>query len=68
MLVDTVNFDFFQSFQISRELIQKVPPHSIHVGLANFFCKFWMMLVQKCVEVFVAKEMLLLYYLSINVW
>jgi len=67
MFIDNVKLDLFKCFLITRELVEKVPPHGIHVGLANFLRELWVVFMQEAIQVFVSNEMLLLYDLSIDI-
>tara|TARA_R110002060_G_scaffold40382_6_gene51722 strand:- start:1346 stop:1537 length:192 start_codon:yes stop_codon:yes gene_type:complete len=63
-----MEFDFFKSFVVARELVHKVPPHGVHVSLADLFGQLRMVSMQKSKEVFVPDEVLLLYNLGIDIW
>jgi hypothetical protein len=37
VLVDNMKLDLIKRFLVSGKLVQEIPPHGVHIGLANFF-------------------------------
>lgn len=63
-----MQLDLVESSLIPGELVEIVPPHSIHVSLTDLVAKAGVILVQEGIKVFEPKEVLLLNDLRIDVW